>query len=56
LPELTNEQLATLLRQRFAVEHLLPIAQQRVRDGFDDDTELSDGELKRAIEHGSNAA
>ena len=56
LPELTNEQLATLLRQRFAVEHLLPIAQQRVREGFDDDTELSDGELERAIEHASNAA
>jgi hypothetical protein len=48
LRKLTNGQLA-MLRQRFAVEHLLPIAQERLRDSFDDDTELSEGELERAI-------
>jgi len=56
LRELTNEELATFLRQRFAVEHLLPIASKRVLDGFDDDTEIDDGELERAIEYARKAA
>jgi hypothetical protein len=56
LRTLTNEELATLLRQRIAVKHLLPIAQQRLRDGFDDDTELSEGELQRAVEYASDNA
>jgi hypothetical protein len=55
LRELTNGQLAILLRQRFAVEQLLPIARRRVRHRFDDDTELSDGELRREIESASRA-
>jgi hypothetical protein len=53
--DLTNQELATLLRQRFAVEHLLPVASQRVRDGFDDDTEIYDGELESAIEYSRKA-
>ena len=56
LRDLTNQELATLLRQRFAVEQLLPIASQRVLDGFDDDTEIDDGELERAIEYARKAA
>ena len=56
LRELTNEELATLLRQRFAVEHILPIASKRVLDGYDDDTEIDDGELERAIEYASKPA
>ena len=56
LPELTNQQLATLLRQRFAVEHLIPIAQHRVRIGFDDNTEWSEAELQTAIEHAGSVA
>jgi hypothetical protein len=56
LRELTNQDLATLLRQRFAVQHILPIANKRVMDGFDDDTEIDDGELERAIEYASKAA
>jgi len=56
LRDLTNQELATLLRQRFVVDHLLPIATQRVLDGFDDDSEIYDGELQSAIEYARNAA
>ena len=56
LRDLTNQELATLLRQRFAVEHILPIASQRVQDDFDDDTEIYDGELESAIEYARKTA
>jgi hypothetical protein len=56
LRDLTNQELATLLRQRIAVEQLLPIASQRVLDGFDDDTEIYDGELQSAIKYSRKAA
>ena len=56
LRDLTNQELATLLRQRLAVEQLLPIASQRVLDGSDDDTEIYDGELERAIEYARKTA
>jgi hypothetical protein len=51
LRELSNEELATLLGQRIATDQLLPLAESRVALGFDDDTELYDGELEAAIEH-----
>jgi hypothetical protein len=51
--DLSNEDLATLLRQRFAVEQILPIARQRLADGIDDETEIFDGELQEAIEDAS---
>ena len=50
LPELTNEELATFLRQDIAVSQVLPVAEERVNRGFDDDTELYDGELDNAIQ------
>ena len=56
LRDLSREELATLLRQRIAVEHLLPIATKRLEDGIDDETEMFDGELQEAIEYASNAA
>jgi hypothetical protein len=56
LRDLTNQELATLMRQGFAVEQLLPMASQRVLDGFDDDTEIYDGELQSAIEYTRKAA
>jgi hypothetical protein len=56
LRELTNGELATLLRQRLAVEHILPVASKRMLDGFDDETELYDGELESAIEYARQAA
>jgi hypothetical protein len=56
IQNLTNQELATLLRQRFAVTHLLLVASERVQDGFDDDTEMYDGELASAIEYARKAA
>ena len=56
LGHLSREELATLLRQRIAVEHVLPVARQRVESGVDDDTEMYDGELEAAIEYASHAA
>lgn len=48
--ELTNGRLAILLRQQFAVTHLLSNAQERIHSGIDDDTELYDGELQAAVD------
>lgn len=56
LRDLSREELATLLRQRIAVEHLLPIARQRLQHDTDDDTEMYEGELESAIEYASHAA
>ena len=56
LRDLSREELATLLRQRIAVEHVLPVARRRVQSGVDDDTEMYDGELEAAIEYASHAA
>ena len=53
LRDLSREELATLLRQRIAVDHVLPIAKKRVQDGADDDTEMYEGELEAAIEYAS---
>jgi hypothetical protein len=55
LRDLSREELATLLRQRFAVEQLLPVARKRLEDGVDDDTEMFDGELQEATEYASKA-
>jgi CDI immunity proteins len=55
LRDLSREELATLLRQRFAVEHLLPVARQKLQEA-DDDTEMFEGELAEAIECASRAA
>jgi len=56
IESLTNEELATLLRQRIAVDHILPIAEKRLKDGVDDDSEIYDGELKAAIEYVAGTA
>ena len=55
LRDLSREELATLLRQRFAVEELLPVAKKRLEHGIDDETEMFEGELKEAIEYASKA-
>jgi hypothetical protein len=54
LRDLSNEELATLLRQRIAVEHILPLARKRVEDGIEDDTEMYEGELEAAIEYATS--
>jgi hypothetical protein len=53
LREFTNLELATFLGQRFAAEHLLPIAIHRVASGIDDGTEFYEGHLQAAIERAS---
>jgi len=50
LSELTNIELAALLRQRFAVEYVLPLARQRLIEETDDGTERCEGELQEQIE------
>lgn len=49
IDRLTNHELATCLRQEFALGHLLPIARKRIADKFDDGTEVHDTELADAI-------
>lgn len=46
---LTNHELATCLRQKIAIDHLLPIAKKRAADGIDDGTEVDDAELVEAV-------
>jgi hypothetical protein len=48
---LTNQELATCLRQAIAVQHLLPMAKKRVAERFEDESDIDDGELSSAIEH-----
>jgi hypothetical protein len=50
LNKLTNEELATFLRQDIATVHILPLAKERISDCVMDDTEIYDGELKAAVE------
>ncbi|HTR40822.1 MAG TPA: contact-dependent growth inhibition system immunity protein [Pseudomonadales bacterium] len=49
IQNLSREELAVLLRQKIAVEHLLPIAKGKLQQ-TDDGTEIFDGELAEAIE------
>jgi contact-dependent growth inhibition (CDI) system CdiI-like immunity protein len=55
LRDLTNEELATLLRQKIAVEHILPIARKKLADDIDDDTEIYDGDLQAAVDSAAKA-
>ena len=54
--DLTDGQLAMLLRQDCAVTYLLPIARERLKKGTPDDTELYDGELQSAVDSAANVA
>jgi hypothetical protein len=47
--ELSNELLATYVRQRIALSLVVPEAQQRIDAHYDDDTEIDDDELARAL-------
>ena len=51
LKELSNSELATFLRQNIATEYVLPIAESRLKNNVDDDTEIFDGELAEAVEY-----
>ncbi len=56
--KLSNEMLATYLRQQIATEFVLEEATSRLQTGFDDGSEIFDGELLNAVndtrERGSN--
>lgn len=43
---LSNEALATFIRQRIGLQLVVPEARERIKRGFEDDSELFDGELK----------
>jgi hypothetical protein len=46
ITEITNEELATFLRQDIALSLILPEARKRISNNYDDDSEMYDGELK----------
>ena len=47
--ELTNEILATYLRQNIALILVVPEAEKRLAEGFTDNTELYEEELEHAL-------
>jgi hypothetical protein len=47
--ELSNEMLATYLRQRIAVHLIMPEARKRLDAGIDDGSEMYQGELAEAL-------
>jgi len=50
LCELTREEMATFLRQKLAVNEILPLAREAIQNLPEDGTELFEGELKEIIE------
>ena len=55
VPDLPNGMLATYLRQRVALQLIIPEARKRLEAGIDDDSELYDGELAEALREASKA-
>jgi hypothetical protein len=49
VPELPNAIVAMFLRQRFALQVIIPEARKRLETGFDDDSEMYEGELAEAL-------
>lgn len=49
IEELTNEELATFLRQEIAIDHILPEAKRRIKMKIDDDSEMFEGELSELV-------
>lgn len=56
ISELTNELLATYLRQKMALSLVVPEARKRVAAKFSDGTELYDEELENALKSASGEA
>jgi hypothetical protein len=54
--ELTNDLLATYLRQKIALSLVVPEARKRIAAGFVDDTELYDDELAEALKEATRPA
>ena len=38
-----------MIRQNIAIDYILPIAERRLEDGIDDDTEMYEGELEEVV-------
>jgi hypothetical protein len=53
---LTNELLATYLRQKIALSLVVPEARKRIAAKFVDDTELYDEELENALKSATGEA
>lgn len=51
IKDLTNQELATFLRQRVAVTHIMSTARKRSTENVDDGSEIYEGELAAAIEY-----
>ena len=51
IAELSNEVLATFLRQDIAMDCVLEEAVRRLNAGFDDDSELFEGELAESVQY-----
>jgi hypothetical protein len=49
ISELTNELLATYLRQKIALSLVVPEARKRIAANYRDDTEMYDEELENAL-------
>lgn len=49
IADLSNEMLATFLRQQIATDIILDEAKRRLTDGFTDGSELYEGELAKAV-------
>jgi hypothetical protein len=52
--DLSRLELATLLEQKFVIEHVLPVARKKLQEA-NDDTEMFDGQLAEDIDHASRA-
>jgi hypothetical protein len=48
---LSNESLATFIRRRIGLSLVVPETHNRMETGFDDDSELYDGELANALKN-----
>jgi hypothetical protein len=48
--DLTNEELATFLRQNIAMSAILPEARKRMVNNFNDGSEMYEGELKAIVD------
>jgi hypothetical protein len=53
--KLSNYALATFLRQKFALDIVIPEGQRRLQTNFVDDTELYDDELDNAVQEALKA-
>lgn len=47
--EVTNNVLATFIRQKLALSLVIPEAKRRISEKYTDDTELFDGELVKIV-------